>query len=451
MATIANLAVSVTARISSFEKNINKAMRLAGRFGSDLARHTMTIVKYGAALVAAAVGGLSILVKSQMEAIDGVVKLARVMNMTNEQLVGYHHLAELGGVSTETFNKSVIKMNRSIVDAANGSKNAKRELASVGLEAEDFAKLSTDERIKLLADRYLRIGDAAERSSFLLTVFGRAGIGMGTLFEKGAAGIEEAAKEAERLGLTFNELDGRGVEEANDMLTRVKAMLTGIGRTIAIVVAPYIVGLANWFLNAAGKGEDMGERVTSAFQWILKALGRVADYFELAKAAWYSFEAVVQTGGGIVVSMIGLVAKAVQELMNLMGMDVTFGDNILASVADFKAAAIESSEKAAMAYEKFDKKANSSNMEKLFERLKAKGEEIIAASSGASGLGDDGMGEADGGNRLAFARAVDLRRVTVGGPGTGGDGSTTKKQGDKMIELQKTIARNTGFARAVVT
>ncbi len=441
MATIANLAVSITARIGSFEKGFARAQKIAARFGADIGRHTLTVAKWAGALVAAAAGALALLTKNQLAAIDSTSKLARTVGLSTEELAGYQHAADLAGVDSEAFSKGVVRMNRTIADAASGSKTAERELSRVGLRVADLANLSTDQRIELLADRYLTIGDAAERSSFLMNVFGRSGIGIGNLFEQGSKGIAAAQQEAEKLGLTFSEIDGRRVEEANDMLTRAKAILTGIGRTIAVLVSPYILGLAEDLVKAGTAGEGMGGMVVNAFNWVVKAIARATDYFELLKAGWFGFQAIVHTGAGIVVSMVGLIAKAIQELINLLpGVEKSFGDNILASVGDFKQAAVESSAKAAEAYERFDKKVNSSAVGMTFERWKKRADEI----AGGIRRGAEAAGELEeSSTKSTFARAIDLKRVTVGGISANQDGGTTRKQGDAMITALRRIEQNT--------
>jgi len=311
MATLANLAVSLTARIGSFEKGFTKAQKIASRFTRDLRGQVATISKYGSMVTGLAVGGFSYLVKQQFEAMDSVAELSGTLGLSAAQLVGYQHGLSLAGGSAEGFNKMVTKMNRSVADSQNGLQTTVREFASVGVQVKDLIGLSTDERIKLLADRYLSIGDAAQRASFLMTIFGRGAVSMGNLFSQGAKGLVEVQEEARRLNLTFSELDAQRIMLANDAFDRLKASVVGAARVMAVQLAPFILYASEKVVELGSNGNLMGRAVVNAFNQILRAVGRLADYLELVKAIWYSFESAIEGTVGILlrfarVSMIAL-------------------------------------------------------------------------------------------------------------------------------------------------
>jgi hypothetical protein len=271
MATIASLGVSLTARIGNFEKGFKKAQRTITRFGSDLARHTMTIAKYGAALVSVAAGAIAYFTKQQFGAVDATMKMGRTLGLTGSELSAYEHLASLSGVATNELHQSLMRMNRSITGGG-----------------------STSERLRMVADEYAGLSDETQRAELLQRAFGIGGRRMGALLEQGAAGIERAQQEAERLGLSFDDIDGRKIEEANDAITRMRAVISGAARTLAIQLAPFIIAAADKLTDMGTQGEGMGEKVVNAFNWVLKAVARLLDYFELVKGGFYGFQAVVQ-------------------------------------------------------------------------------------------------------------------------------------------------------------
>ena len=454
MATIANLAVSLTARIGNFEKGFMKARKTVMRFASDIGRHIKTVTMFGAAIAGLAAGAMLRLAGQQRAVIDEMSKMSRVLGLTTEQLAGYQHAASLAGVDSDAFTKSVTRMNRTIADAESGLSTAKRELERVGLSAEALAGMSTDQRIKVIADRYNSIGDAAARSSFLMNVFGRAGLGMGNLFEQGAAGIEAAQKEAEKLGLTFNAVDARMVEEANDAITRMQALITGAARRLAIQLSPYIQAAADYLRDMGMAGEGMGAHVTNAFNYIIKAVARAADYFELLKAGIYGFQAVVQGVAHFVISIFSEIGKAITDVINLIpGMNVEFTGFLDQLGKDFGDKFIDSTNKAKEAFKNFSEGVNSKNAEATFEKIRQKAEEIAKSTARtASGFNDiDEIAEkAD--KTAQFGQAASFQRMAIGtGASSPKDQPVTRKQGEMQISILQQIARNTSQPAAVIS
>src|SRR3990167_3370429 len=446
MATIANLAVSVTARIGSFEKGLNKAIKMTKRFSRDLIHHISTITKYAAAIVSAGIVIGSYLVKQQFEAIDSIAKLSRTLGLSTEELSGYSFAASLAGVDSEHLGMKFAFMNKAIAENAMKMGHGNKAFKALGLSAKALAGLSTDKRIKLLADEYNKIGDAANRSAFLIDVFGKKGLDMGSLFEMGSKGLAEAQAEAKRLELSFTELDSSKVEMANDAITSLKAILTGAARVIAVNLAPFILAAAERLQEMSLQGGGMGEVVTNAFNWVLRAVGRLADYFELLKSIWYGFQAIVILGAGTIITIFAGIAKGIQEVINLIpGMNVSFGDNLVGMVAAFRGQGEEAFDKMITAYDKFDKRVHSSGAEITFEQIRKRAEEQARTLGGNNKLLQDAQDIASG--KTAMARRIDLSSTVLG---SFKDKGPTLKQGEQMVSYLKVIAGNTKREAAVV-
>ena len=446
MATIANLAVSVTARIGSFEKGLNKAIKMTKRFSRDLIHHISTITRYAAAIVSAGIVIGSYLVKQQFEAIDKTGKLADLLGLTTEQLTGYQHAADLSGVSQEQLNKALTKFEKNIGDAENKTKASVDAFAKLGLTWQQLKALNTDQQIKLVADRYQGLNNTVDKTNVLLALFGRSGMMMGKVLEAGSKGLAEAQAEAKRLGLSFSELDFRKVEMANDAITRLKAILTGAARVIAVNLAPFILAAAERLQEMSRQGGGMGEVVTNAFNWVLRAVGRLADYFELLKSIWYGFQAIVITGAGTIITIFAGIAKGIQEVINLIpGMNVSIGDNLVGMMMDFADATRDAMLKAGLAYDNFDRKIHSAGAEITFEQIRKRAEELAKSLGGNNKLLQDAQDIASG--KTAMSRRIDLSSTVLG---SFKDKGPTLKQGEQMVSYLKVIAGNTKREAAVV-
>ena len=78
MATISTLNSKLTLNTKSFQTGVDRAKALAGKFGSGIARNTVRVAKYGGALTAAAVGGVALITKHHLDAIDASREIRRL-------------------------------------------------------------------------------------------------------------------------------------------------------------------------------------------------------------------------------------------------------------------------------------------------------------------------------------------------------------------------------------
>ncbi len=161
--------------------------------------------------------GIGFLVHQQLEAIDVNAKLADRLGLTTESISGLQHAASLAGVSNDELVVGLQKL----------------QLNAPGKTIEE------------IADQLKAISSPAERAKVAVELFGKTGQRLLPLFSEGAEGIKKAMKEAELLGLTFNRIDAAKVEEANDAWTRAKSVITGVGRQLAIALAPFLTAASD--------------------------------------------------------------------------------------------------------------------------------------------------------------------------------------------------------------
>jgi hypothetical protein len=430
LATIASLSVSLTARIGSFEKGFLKAQKIAKRFASDVAGHITTIAKYGAAITGVALGALSYLVKGQLEAVDATSKLSRTLGLSTEELVGYQHAASLAGVDAEALSKAILKVNSTAEAGA--------------------ASLSTSQRLLAIADQYKGISNAADRAAYLTKTFGRAGLSLGPFFEQGADGLRAASKEAERLGLSFSAIDGISIENANDAVTRLQSVITGVARRIAVQLAPFIEVVSNRLIAFAQNGNMAGSVVVNAINWMTRAFGKLADMFELLTALWNYFKAAVLGGMALILQGSNLVAKAIGGIADVLGIERLegFADAFDSFADGFTDAAIDAAKAGNAALGKFVNGENAKKAQTFFEGLKV---DAAKAADAAAGLNVPGVNDAASAAspKTSEFRQVDLSRVAIGGPSSTKDRPAGRDQIETSNNLLAQIAQNTR-SRAVL-
>lgn len=296
--TIGKLSVVLTARTAGFQSAMKKAGETVSRFGKMIGVGAVAAGALGAAALAAAAGGLAALAKQQLAVTDVLAKSSDRIGITTEALAGLQHAASLSGVGTDALAKGLIRMNRIIGDAMQGIPAASDALTNLGLSSAELARMRTEDAFADIADRINALGTQAEKTSAVMAIFGKEGASFLNLFGQGSEGIRAAAEEARLLGMSVSRFDAAKIEAANDAVTRLQTVFQGIGRQIAVAVAPAIQMAADRFTDWAKSAGGVGERVRAVVIGVVVAVASLADAWDeltagirTAEAAWLRWKA----------------------------------------------------------------------------------------------------------------------------------------------------------------
>ena len=272
MATIRSLQVVLGAKTSIFTRKMREAGGVLNKFASGIGHLAKRLAQIGAVAVAAAAAGLTILIKKQMEAIDTMAKMSDRLGISTEDIARLGHVAEIMGVDQAALNKSLEMFVRRLGEARQGIGEAKDALTRLGLSADDLARMSPSDAIALISDRMRRLRTDADKAATAYQLFGRQGTQLLNMLKMSASEFRTMAAEADKLGLTLSRIDAGKVEVANDAITRMKKVFVGIGRTLAVEIAPFVERLVKMFNDWAMSGEGVGAKVTAAVRQIAKGL-----------------------------------------------------------------------------------------------------------------------------------------------------------------------------------
>lgn len=262
--SVANLAVSVTAKTSKFRKGMGRARKALKKFRVGIAKTLKRLTKFTALMAAAAAAGAAFLARSQMKTIDSMAKLADRIGTTTEKLAGLHHAAEITGAGAELMSKSLDVMTKRLGEAAGGTGEAKDTIKELGLNLQELIEMDPADAFYRIADAISRLPTQAQKAAAASDLFSRAGLQLVNTLDLGAKGLRKMHVEAVLLGLAFSRIDAAKVEAANDAIQRMRETFIGIGRTIAINIAPYIEFVAKQ-LQELGIGAN-------------RAIGKFFDY-----------------------------------------------------------------------------------------------------------------------------------------------------------------------------
>jgi len=370
--SVGKLAVFLGLDAKGFNTGLTGAVRGVRGFSASISSASNSLLNMRNMMVAAAAVGLGYYVKRSMDAIDRTAKLSESLGLSTEQMVAYQHAAELSGVEDEQLAKAFQRMEKNISDAGNGLTTSIRAFDALGLKYEELREMSPDEAMRKIGDSLQSLPNQTDRVRVALDLFGRSGLGMLNVFRDGSKSIDEASRETKKFGIAFSDIDGQAVQMANDAMTRLGQAIKGVGVQLSIQLAPFITVAADKLTDLAASGTGAGDNIVAAFNWVLRVIGKVADYFELLKSLFHAFEAAVLSGLALILTPVGLLIKGLAKIGDLLGMDtigmVAFGDALL-SFKDQAADAFNAGQKA---MDNFVSGVNSKKVEQAIADMREK-------------------------------------------------------------------------------
>lgn len=383
MATIAKMAVLLTAGIGGFSSGMSKAGKQLASFGSSVTSIGAKVIGFGGALTALAAGGsLVYLTKQSMDAIDANAKLSDRLGMTTEGLVGLQYAGDLAGVSSEQLTGGLEKMLKALGGAADDGELASNAFTKLGLNAAELANLPADEAFTKIAQKIAGIENPAERASAAMAIFGKSGQSLLPLMTSGAEGIKAAQEEAAKLGLTYSRVDAAKVEQANDAITRMSKVFEGVTNQLAIGLAPYIEAASTKFVELSTTGGGIGPRVGGAVEWVAKAIATATDYLQLLPVGFYGFRAAALQSIAATIGALDWLGASLVKLINLIpGVNVAWTDSLSQLKQGLEQVAGEEAQKMNDALGKFQRGENAAAVAKVFDSIKAKSEAAAKATA----------------------------------------------------------------------
>lgn len=217
---------------------------------------------------------------ASMDAIGNQRDLAARLGLTYGELSGLTLAGEQVGVSMEAIGGAVTRAEVAFTKAASGSQTAVAAFQRIGLSVDELNGLSAAERFQAIAEAIKQLPTAAERSAAAVGLFGRAGAQLLPMFEMGAAGIQQATEQADRLGLNLNSIQTAQVDRMGDAFVEAKKAVEGVVGQIVARLAPSVTAVTEAFttLISGVGGQNIGAAIGEAILGGARYLAQVADF-----------------------------------------------------------------------------------------------------------------------------------------------------------------------------
>jgi hypothetical protein len=140
----------------------------------------------------AALGAITY-VRNVINIADSMDELSKRTGIAVETLSALSNTAALAGSSQEELGSALIRLNKSIAEAASGSKDQALAFTNLGVSVRDAEGniRSTVEVLSDIADAFSRVDDGAIKTQYQMALFGKSGANLNEFLSKGSAGIKE--------------------------------------------------------------------------------------------------------------------------------------------------------------------------------------------------------------------------------------------------------------------
>ncbi len=174
---------------------------------------------------------------------DETAKAAERIGIGTDALQELRHAADLSGVATDTFDRSLMQLNRRAAEAAKGQGEAKDTFHELGIALTDAnGKLRpAEELLGDVADRMARTSSEGDRLRIANDLLGREGVNLVSMLKDGRGGLEAMRIEAQALGLVMSEKLIASSQEYDDTLDRLRGVIRGVKNVITEELLPGII------------------------------------------------------------------------------------------------------------------------------------------------------------------------------------------------------------------
>lgn len=231
---------------------------------------------------ATGVAALTNLTKKTLDAADAVEKLSRRSKSSVQFISEMRFSLSQNDVTVNEFNRSLVKINKSTQDAADGLQAPTKAFDKLGINVEKFQRLNTDQKFIALSEAISKIEDPAKRTQIAMDIMGRSGTQLLTVMENGAQGIAEYRDQAVKMGLSLSQEQAQGAAAANDAIDKLTKSISGAFTQSILEGTDEIITMADWLTGVLPQAVS---GITNAFGLMADGIGFV---FEIGKR-WVDF------------------------------------------------------------------------------------------------------------------------------------------------------------------
>lgn len=225
--------------------------RVAGKARSGLSSITEWLPALGALGSVATMAGLIAMTRKASDGYDGLSMAAEKLGATKGDLSVWRYGAALTNVESEALEKGLVKLNKTMYDAATGkNKDVALLFRRMGISLFDSqGKVKgVSNSLEDIAESFKNTENPATRTAMAVALFGKSGADMVPFLSKGRAGIADLRGEMRRYsGLTDeHRISFERLDVAYKQLDKAGS---GLASRLSAAIAPGLARAVEWTTN----------------------------------------------------------------------------------------------------------------------------------------------------------------------------------------------------------
>lgn len=254
--------VNAAPAVSGFARIRAAASSTVARIKSGFAAASAGVSRAFTGMRAAAGAALAYVginsVKQVINELDNLSKHARSLDIDTASFQKLKYAADSNNVSFEQVESSIGKMKRALGEAANGSAEAQKKLAMLGLTVKDFEGKTTAEQFDLIAQSITSIQDPAQRTAAAMKWFEEGGAKMLDFLKN----YKQQGDELAARGAIIDDAQLKAAEDFNQSLTNISTTLKGLAVNSGFIgQMKKLAELVDFAFS--GKGEQMEKKAAA--------------------------------------------------------------------------------------------------------------------------------------------------------------------------------------------
>lgn len=321
----ANESISETdSRASKLVHGFKKGIKTAAVMGTALTGMAVAggTALFGMANKAAASG-------------DRVDKLSQKVGMSRKGFQEWDYILSQNGMSIESLQGGMKKLNNTIDDAIGGSKTAVNAFGRIGISVDDLKGKSPEQVFEMTVKALQGMPDGAEKAALANELLGRSGSELMPLLNGSSKSVDELKAKAKELGIVLSDDSIDASVKFTDTLDSLKRSLGAVVTKVGVAVMPIMQKAADWVIANMPTIQMVMETV---FKYIGQFVSAAADVFQTyflpvlqfifnwIRDNWPQISSFIGTVFNLIKDIIHQATEAIKVIWDL------FGEHIMAAV-----------------------------------------------------------------------------------------------------------------------
>ncbi|MBS0158589.1 MAG: hypothetical protein JSS26_08360 [Nitrospira sp.] len=266
MSDLGALVLKIKADISDLEKNLGKAAKDADGFGDSIGK----VSTAGAAVLASLTAATIAAVKAGGEHAEQIEMVSQKTGIAKQVIQQWSVALAENNLTTDHLTTGMKSLSKMMVEARDPSSAAANTFEELNITGK-----TTNAVILQLADRFKEMPDGADKARLAVELFGRSGLEMIPILNKGSEGFRESMEAAKRFGAVLSDTTLSALSVADDAFDRLGVATKSVSYQLAGLMAPAVSSVTNALSDGVGwigrylqaMNEIKAEQASSSSSW----------------------------------------------------------------------------------------------------------------------------------------------------------------------------------------